>query len=138
MRRDAAHTAQRSTGDVGDNRKAQFDAFSRVIGLGRGASCSGHVPQRIEEPITNRSVAGWNPAVPAMFVKPAPVAALTANRAISSGRSQRTGLVPTVILHFAPEEIKVQSDLSQLPYRNGQGWLLRETPRPAVQVPAVR
>ena len=137
MRRDAAHTAQRSTGDVGNNRKAQSDAFSRVIGLGRGASFPGHVPQRIEEPITNRSVAGWNPAVPTMFVKPAPVAALTAIGAISSGRSQRTGLIPTAILRFAPEEIKVQSDLSQLPYRDGQGWLLRKAPRPAVQVPAV-
>lgn len=138
MRRAAAHTAQRSTGDVGNNSKAQSDAFSRVIGLGRGASFRGHVPQRIEEPITNRSVAGWNRAVPTMFVTPAPVAALTAIRAISSGRSQRTGLVPTVILTRSPEESKRQDDMPQLPYRDGQGWLLRETTSPEIQVPTVR
>src|ERR1035438_9919950 len=75
---------------------------------------------------------------PPRFQTAAPIAALTANRAISSGRSQRTGLVPAVILRVSPEEIKVQSDMPQLPYRDGQSWLLRKTEGPAVQVPAVR
>jgi hypothetical protein len=40
---------------------------------------------------------------------------------LASGRSPKTGLVPTVILRSKLEESKVQSDVSQQQNRDGEG-----------------
>ena len=96
---------------------------------------SGHVPQRIEEPTTNRPVAGWNPAVPATLISPA--SGVNRLRGLASGRSQRQGFYTHC--HFGNSARRKQggNDLPQLPFSDGKSRVLWGEKGSALEVPAV-
>ena len=119
MRRDLAHSALRSTDDMGNNGKARSVVSKGLGGSGRGAFASifGPVPQRIEESATNRLAVGWIPTRPATHFSALP-AATNYLQGLTSGLRQRQGLLgPTVILTPLPEESNGQNDLPFLPDR---------------------
>ena len=101
------------------------------------ASFFGPVPQRIEEPTTNRLAVGWNPTRPATTLI-SPVRSANCLRGLASGKPKAEFTRLTVILDLSPEESKGSNDVPQLPYRDGEGWFLRTEQGSAVQVPAVR
>ncbi len=79
--------------------------------------------RRIEEPITNRPVVGWSPTVPAKFSRPR-FRLLPEPGPIS----QRTGPLTDRNSHYRPiarRKARPKNDVPQLPYRNGEGRLLR-------------
>src|SRR5438034_867648 len=96
---------------------------------------SGHVPQRIEEPTTNRPLAGWSPAVPA--TNNAPLPALTGNRA--NQPADRAANRPSFALSaHCPPKGKAESDMPQLPYPDGESWILWNKASSTLEVPAMR
>ena len=95
---------------VANKAKGQLNPVAKLELLALAHSC-GPVPQRIEEPITNRLVAGWNPARSASLLSPN--CSANCSWGLASGTSPETGLVPTVSLDFLPEESKVQNDGAQ-------------------------
>ena len=96
---------------------------------------NGHVPQRIEGPITNRLVAGWNPAVPATYNAPLP--ALTGSRA--NQPADRAANRPSITFSAdCPPKGKAENDVPQLPFPDGQGWIRRHQKSSTLEVPAVR
>jgi hypothetical protein len=96
---------------------------------------NGHVPQRIEEPTTNRLVAGWNPAVPA--INNAPLPALTDSRA--NQPADRAANRPSFALSaHCPPKGKAENDVPDLLYSDGQSRILRSKARATLEVPAMR
>jgi hypothetical protein len=95
----------------------------------------GPVPQRIEEPITNRPVLGWNPS--RSVTLNSPVRSANYLRGLTSGKPKAEFTRLTVILDLTPKESKVQNDLPLVQNRDGESWPRKEQ-CPAVEVPAVR
>ena len=81
------------------------------------------VPQRIEEPITNRLDVGWNPTARALYSKIAPLVAINYQWGTSRGRSQETRLLrPIVILAQARYERQGQNDVPLLQECCKEAW----------------
>lgn len=68
----------------------------------------GPAPRRLEGRITNPLVLGWNPCLSASAFSP--TRNVNCSGGLGSGRSPKTGLVPTAILRSEPEESKIQND----------------------------
>jgi hypothetical protein len=97
--------------------KGQSGTVAKPELLAFALSC-GPVPQRIEEPITNRSVVGWNPTRSATLSSP--VCSANYSRDLTSGKPKAEFTRLTAILSLRSEESKTQSDLPQLPDRMPQ------------------
>src|SRR5712691_7530624 len=114
--------------------KGQRNPVAKPGTLALAYSC-GPVPQRIEEPITNRLVLGWNPSRSARLLSPA----CSANclRGLASGLRQRQGCLDSLSFwtHLL-EESKVQNDVPLVQSEGGQGRSPQEWGS-AVEVPAV-
>jgi hypothetical protein len=145
VRRVAAHFDHRSAVEVGLNGKARSGkSLERLAGPGRGASATCGpvpqrvpVPQRIEEPTTNRLVVGWNPTRSTTLISP--VRSANCWRAFTSDARPKAEFTRlTVILGRSPGESKARNDLPQLPLGDGESGLLWKESGSAVEVPAVR
>jgi len=126
---------------MGENSKAQAVVSQQHSGLGRGASicpCSSaekgvksDLPSKVEpgsrpeeQPPTKRMVASSN--LVGGTTLDSPVRGANHSRGLTSGRSPKAGLVPTVTLSLQPEESKAQSDLPQLQNRDRESWTRTE------------
>ena len=136
MRRVLAHTAPRSTGDMGARKKARSVSPRKVSGSGLGAFC-GSLAQWIERLSTKREVAGPNPAGAANInLLTPPVKAGTSTRGLI--RTAEAARVLNSIIRLSAVDLKeIHSDLPQLQNRYGEGRTRTEQ-RSAVQVPTVR
>jgi hypothetical protein len=119
---------------IASKAKGQSGTVAKPELLAFAYSC-GPVPQRIEEPISNRLVLGWNPSRSATLNSP--ICSANYSRGITSGKPKAGLLRSTVILSFSPEESKAQSDVPfvQNPDRKSGSRTKR---CPAVEVPAMR
>src|SRR5260370_39036134 len=106
--------------------KGQSATVAKPELLAFAFSC-GPVPQRIEEPITNRPVLGWNPS--RSVTLNSPVRSANYLRGLNSGKPKAEFTRLTVILDFRPEESKVQIDFPQLQDQNRESWEDGTTPR---------
>lgn len=99
-------------------------------------ACScGPVPHRIEEPITNRLVPGWNPSRSATLISP--VCSANYSRGLASGLRPKQGLITHCHCAAGLKKGQGLNDLPQLQNRNGKSWSWAER-CPALEVPAVR
>jgi hypothetical protein len=93
---------------IANKAKGQSATVAKPELLAFAFSC-GPVPQRIEEPTTNRPVVGWIPTRSATLNSP--VRSANYLRGLTSGKPKAEFTRLTVILDSSPEESKVQSDL---------------------------
>jgi hypothetical protein len=91
---------------------------------------------RIERQTANLKDAGSSPATGITLISPTRSA--NCLRGLTSGEPKAELLRLTVILDRSLEESKVQSDVPQLPNRDGEGRFLRQKQNPEIQMPAVR
>lgn len=118
--------ANKAKGQSGTVAKPELLAF---------AYSYGPVPQRIEEPITNRLVLGWNPSRSATLNSP--VRSANYSRGLASGKPKAGLLRSTAILDLSPEESKAQNDVPFVQNRNSKSWSRTER-RSALEMPAMR